>query len=314
MSEGPAPSEAQPTAARALSSDHKRLMRAASAASVGVASALSVLKLWAWWRTDSIALLGSLADSFLDLIASLITLFAVRVAVTPADREHRFGHGKSEGIAGLLQASIITVSALSVAARAVQRLLDPRPVEHVGIGAAVMLVSLALTLGLVGFQRYVVSRTRSLAIMADSLHYRADVLTNIAVLLAIYLSYAFSWYIADPLLGLLVVAVILASVKAIATEAVDVLLDRELPHRARKKIEGIAFAHPAVLGVHDIRTRSAGAMQFIQLHIELDPELKLVEAHAISDQVELEVQKAFPLAEVLIHTDPYGLQEAKDPF
>lgn len=301
----------QPTG---LGAEQKRLMTAAGVASVVVALALSALKLWAWQRTDSIALLGSLADSFLDLVASLITLFAVRVAVTPADREHRFGHGKSEGIAGLLQASIITVSALAVAARAVQRLLAPQPVEDVAIGVGVMLASIALTLALVAFQRFVVSRTRSLAIMADSLHYRADVLTNVAVLLAIYLSYAFSWYIADPLLGLLVVVVILASVKAIASEAIDVLLDRELPSRVRKKIEGIAFSHPAVRGVHDIRTRSSGATQFIQLHLELDPDLKLIEAHAISDEVELEVHKAFPLAEVLIHTDPYGLPETKDPF
>lgn len=289
-------------------------MQAASIASVCVALALSAMKLWAWRRTESIALLGSLADSFLDLVASLITLFAVRVAVTPADREHRFGHGKSEGIASLLQASVISVSALSVAVRAVQRLLHPQKIEAVGVGVAVMLVSLALTLALVSFQRFVVARTGSLAILADSMHYRADVLTNVAVLLAIYLSSAFSWYLADPLLGLLVVGVILASVKAIATEAVDVLLDRELPSRARKSIERIAFAHPSVLGVHDIRTRSSGSIQFIQLHLELDPQLTLLEVHAISDEVETEVQRAFPRAEVLIHADPYGLPESKDPF
>ncbi len=291
-----------------------RLMQAAGAASVGVALILSALKLWAWRRTGSVALLGSLADSFLDLMASLITLFAVRVAVTPADQEHRFGHGKSEGIASLLQASVITVSALSVAVRAVQRLIDPQPVAAVGVGVVVMAASIALTIGLVAFQRHVVARTGSLAIVADSMHYRADVLTNAAVLLALYLSTAFQWYIADPLLGLLVVAVILASVGAIAKEAVDVLLDRELPSRSRKKIERIAFSHPEVRGVHDIRTRSAGATQFIQLHLELDPEMTLLVAHTISDQVEAEVQKAFPLAEVFIHADPYGIAESKDPF
>ncbi|HEU4616707.1 MAG TPA: cation diffusion facilitator family transporter [Gammaproteobacteria bacterium] len=312
MSDGGAAEASAPAAGPGA--EQKRLMRAASLASVGVALSLSALKLWAWGRTDSIAMLGSLADSFLDLVASVITLFAIRVAVTPPDREHRFGHGKSEGVASLLQAAIVSVSALSVAARAVERLLEPRPVEHAGIGAAVMVASLALTLGLVAFQRYVVARTRSLAIVADSLHYRADILTNVAVLLAIYLSYAFSWYAADPLLGLLVVAVIITSVRAIATEAMDVLLDRELPQRARKRIEDIASAHPEVRGVHDVRTRSAGHTQFIQLHIELDPDMRLVEAHEISDAVELEVQKAFPLAEVLIHTDPYGLQETKDPF
>ena len=298
----------------ALTPRQARLMRVAGSASVGVAVTLIVLKLWAWMASGSVALLGSLADSLLDLAASLITLFAVRFALTPADREHRFGHGKSEGVAGLLQALIVSGSAFYVAFEAAGRLLDPVPLEAAGIALGVMAVSLVLTLGLFGVQRYVISRTGSLAITADSVHYQADILTNVAIIAGLFVSYRFSWYFLDPLLALVVVVAILASVRTIAIDALNVLLDRELPGKARRRLLGIVNAHPAVLGVHDVRTRSSGSTEFIQLHLELDPQLTLLEAHAISDEVELEVQRAFPRAEVLIHVDPYGLPDARDPF
>lgn len=289
-------------------------MRIASAASIAVALTLIGLKLWAWLVTDSVALLSSLADSLLDLIASLITFFAVRMALEPADREHRFGHGKSEGIAGILQALIISASAAFVGLRAIYRLVVPGLVSSPDVGFSVMGVSLVLTIGLVWLQRYVISRTGSLAISADATHYKADILTNVAVIVAIFLSTRLGWLIADPLLALLIVALILISVKDIATEALDVLLDRELPTEDRIRIERIAKEHESVLGVHDIRTRSAGAVQFIQFHLELDKRLTLDQVHAISDEVELEVKRHFPDADVLIHADPYGLAEQRDPF
>ncbi|HLF10237.1 MAG TPA: cation diffusion facilitator family transporter [Gammaproteobacteria bacterium] len=290
------------------------LLRAAGAASVVVAVMLIGLKLWAWQRTGSVALLSSLADSLLDLVASLITFFAVRVAVTPADREHRFGHGKSEGIASLAQAIIVTGSALFVGVEAIVRLLAPRQIMEPGVGLVVMLASLVLTIVLVAFQKHVVRSTGSLAIGADAVHYQSDILTAIAVLAAIFLNYQFSWYAADPLLGLVIVGVILASVRTIVFEAVDVLLDRELPSRTRREIIDIASRHPAVLGVHDIRTRSAGSTQFIQLHLELDPGLSLEKVHEISNEVQLQVLNSFPKAEVLIHADPYGFPDARDFF
>lgn len=302
------------TGPRGLDPAQIRLLRLAGVASVGVALSLIVLKLGALSVTDSVALLSSLADSLLDLLASLITFFALRVAVTPADREHRFGHGKSEGIAGLLQALIVSASAVYVAFEAVRRLLSPQPLEQGEIGMLVMGISLALTVSLVLFQRRVVARTGSLAISADSAHYRADVLTNVGVLAGIFAADVLSWHVADPLIGLTVAAVLLVSARRIAIDSVNVLLDRELPTRSRRRIEEIAAAHPAVLGVHDIRTRSAGAAQFIQLHLELDPALTLLEVHEISEAVENDMQKAFPTAEVLIHADPFGLAEPRDPF
>ena len=297
-----------------LDSQQIKLMRAASYASVAVAIALVSLKFWAWYRIDSVALLSSLADSFLDLVASLITLFAVKIAVSPADREHRFGHGKSEGIAGLAQALIITGSASYVGFEAVLRLLSPAPVLRPELGLAVMAVSLLLTISLVMFQSYVVRRTGSLAISADAVHYRADILTNVAVLAAIFASAQWRLYILDPLLGLVVVVLILFSVRAIAISAIDVLLDRELPEEDRQKVFDIGSTHKRVRGMHDLRTRSSGPARFIQFHLEVDADISLIDAHTICDAVEADVRAGFPGAEVLIHVDPYGLEENRDSF
>lgn len=291
-----------------------QLMQLAGLASVAVASILIALKTWAWSATGSIAMLSSLADSLLDLVASGITLFAVKVAVSPADREHRFGHGKSEGIACLIQSLIISASAAYVAFRAVQRLIAPSAVESPELGVVVTICSLALTLCLAAFQALVVRRTGSMAISADAIHYRADILTNLAVLVAILASSAWGLHIADPLLGLFVVAVILWSVREIAKDALNVLLDRELPESDRRRIAEIAYAHPEVRGVHDLRTRSSGTAQFIQFHLELDPGMRLARVHEVSGAVETALRKSFPSAEVLIHADPHGIDESRDPF
>lgn len=291
-----------------------RLVVAAGAASVLVAVVLTVLKLWAWRVTESVALLSSMADSLLDLLASLITFFAVRVAITPPDREHRFGHGKSEAVAGLVQAMIVTASALFVAVQAVRRLLDPHAISEPTVGFVVTAVSLVLTIALVTFQKFVIRRTRSVAVGADSVHYQADVLTNVGVLAAIFLSTRYGWYGADPILALLIVGLILWSVRAIVMQALDILLDRELPTELRRSIKAIAGRVSGVRGVHDVRTRSAGNTQFIQLHLEVDSTLTLGEAHAIAYEVEQRVLAEFPAAEVLIHVDPYGIDEPRDPF
>lgn len=289
-------------------------MRWASYASVCVALVLIGLKAWAWSQTDSVSLLSSLADSVLDILASLITLFAVAYALTPADREHRFGHGKSEGVAGLLQAVIVSMSAIYVAVEALLRLLEPAPLRAPAVGMTVMVVAMFLTGGLVLYQRWVAKRTGSLAIAADATHYQADLATNAAVLVAITLTAFTDWYWIDPVVGLGVVIFILLSVVSIVRQSLDVLLDRELSVDERSRINAIARQHPQVRGVHDLRTRSSGPAQFIQFHLELDPELTLAQAHEISDEVELAVEEAFPQAEVLIHTDPHGVPERRASF
>lgn len=291
-----------------------RLVQSAGVASVSVAVALVVLKIWAWTATGSIAMLGSLADSVLDLFASTMTLIAVRFALEPADPEHRFGHGKLEAIAGLAQSFVITLSAGYVGFRAITRLIEPEPIAAPLAGTVVMLVSLVFTVSLVLYQRFVVRRTGSIAISADALHYKADVLTNIVVLAAIAASSWFGWYRADPILGLLVVLVILASVRAIVLQSLDVLLDRELSVERREQILTIARRHEEVLGAHDLRTRTSGTHEFIQFHLELSPELPLARVHEICDEVEAEVEQRFPRAEVIIHADPFGVVEATDEF
>jgi len=292
----------------------RRLIRLAGFASVSVALTLVILKVWAWLATGSIAMLGSLADSLLDLLASMMTLVAVRFALEPPDREHRFGHGKLEAIAGLVQSCIITASASYVGLEAISRLLVPEAIEAPIAGTLVMLVSLALTISLLLFQRIVVRQTRSIAISADAMHYRADVLTNLAVLAAIAASTWFGWHRADPILGLMVVVVILSSIRAIVLQSLDVLLDRELSADLRAEILQIASRNSEVLGVHDLRTRTSGTHEFIQFHLELKPELSLTRSHEISDEVEAAVKQHFPRAEVIIHADPFGLAELQDDF
>ncbi len=257
-------------------------------------------------------MLGSLTDSLLDLLASTMTLIAVHFALEPADREHRFGHGKLEAIAGLVQSCIITASAVYVGFEAVNRLLVPEAIVAPITGTVVMLVSLVLTISLVLLQRFVVRQTGSIAISADAAHYRADVLTNLAVLAAIAASAWFGWFRADPVLGLMVVVVIFLSIRVIVKQSLDVLLDRELSVPRRAEILRIASRNSEVLGVHDLRTRTSGTHEFIQFHLELTPDLSLTRSHEISDEVEAAVKEHFPRAEVIIHADPYGLAELQD--
>ena len=296
------------------SSERSRLVSWAGVASVTAAVFLLAIKAWAWLATDSVALLGGLADSFLDLLASMMTLIAVRLAAEPADREHRFGHGKLEAVAGLLQASLIVMSSAYVAYNAIARLITPAPVSAPEIGIAVTLVSLGVTAVLVAYQRRVIRRTGSVAIRADSLHYAADLLGNLAVLVAIGLSAGLGWHAADPLLGLVIVFVILASVRDILSQALAVLLDRELSPEIRNRILEIATSHAEVRGVHDLRTRSASTKDFIQLHLELDPTTPLADAHRISDEVETNIRRQFSRAELIIHVDPAGISEPRDRF
>ena len=262
-------------------------------------------KLGAWLVTDSVALLSSLIDSVIDAGASMVNLLAVAHALTPADREHRFGHGKAEPLAAVGQAIFITGSAVFLLIEASQRMFTPRPLVNSEVGIAVMVFSIVATLGLVTLQRYVVRRTGSLAISADQLHYTGDLLVNGAVILALVLAAELGWRFVDPVFGIAIALYILYNAWQIAAGALDMLMDRELPEEERRLIREVILAHDGVLGLHDLRTRASGPQIFVQCHIELDPGLSLLTAHAISDEVEQELRTAFPGAEVIIHQDPY---------
>lgn len=290
-----------------------RLLRLATTASVSTASLLIVVKLVAFLLTDSVSILSTLIDSLLDAAASLVNLIAVRHALVPADREHRFGHGKAEPLAAMAQAAFITGSAIFLVIEAVPRFYAPHPVAREEIGIAVMLFSIVATLALVALQRHVIRRTGSLAISADRLHYVGDLLVNSAVILALLLATQLGWTFADPLFGIGIAAYILYNAWQIASGALDMLMDRELPEEQRARIKAILEGHPGVLGIHDLRTRASGPQIFIQCHIELDESLSLLQAHAIADAVEAELCRAFPDAEVIIHQDPYPAPDVAAP-
>lgn len=285
-----------------------RLMRLATYASVATAGLLIAVKLAAWGVTGSVALLSTLIDSTLDAAASLVNLWAVRHALTPADEEHRFGHGKAEPLAGLGQAAFILGSGALLLAQAAHRLQQPAEVARPDVGMAVMAVSILATIALVRFQKYVLGRVRSVAISADSLHYTGDVLMNGAVVVSLGLGWAFGWTWADPLFAIAIALFLMSSAWRIALSSLDMLMDRELPAEDRSRIEALALAEPEVRGMHDLRTRLSGQQGFIQLHLVLDDALPLVRAHAIADRVEKAIEAAFPHCEVIIHQDPASLR------
>jgi ferrous-iron efflux pump FieF len=279
-----------------------RLLRLATTWSVATAGLLIVVKFGAWIETGAVSLLASLIDSLMDVAASIINLVAVRYSLRPADEEHRFGHGKAESLAALTQAAFITGSALLLSFQAVDRLIHPRAIEQPLIGVWVMVFAIVATIVLLGVQRHVVEKTGSLAIKADSVHYKTDLLTNIATIAAIMLAVV-GWTQADALFGLGIAVYILWSAFHIGFGAAQHLMDHELPEDAQQKIIDIVLTHPEVRGVHELRTRQSGQTPFIQLHIELDGNMRLSQAHHIGDDVELMIKKAMPGADVLIHQD-----------
>lgn len=286
-----------------------RLVRRAAWASLAVAGVLIAVKFAAWVATGSVAVLSSLVDSALDAIASAVNFIALRHALQPADREHRFGHGKAEAIAGLAQSAFVAGSALFLAAESTSRLIRPQEIAYGGLGIAAILLSMVLTFALVRYQGFVAARTGSTAIAADSLHYRADLLVNAAIVGALAAATWLDTALIDPVVALLVAGYILRSAWAIMRTALDGLMDRELPDADRARIVAIVRSHPEVRGVHDLRTRRAGLQPFVQLHLELDGSMTLLEAHEISDRVEAAIIAAFPGAEVIVHQDPEGLAE-----
>jgi ferrous-iron efflux pump FieF len=291
-----------------------RLRRLATYASVAVAALLISVKFAAWLETGSVALLSSLVDSLLDAAASMVNLIAVRHAMSPADREHRFGHGKAEPLAVLGQSAFITGSAMLLFAEAVRRLIWPLPVDNPPAGIIVVIFSIVVTIGLVLYQRHVVRHTGSIAISADELHYRSDVVLNLGVIAALVLSSALDFPILDPLFGAAIGVWIVYSAVRLARLSLFQLMDHELPDDEREKIREIAQSHPDVVAAHDLRTRVAGPTSFIQIHVEMNGSMSLLRAHEISDEVEAKLRAAYPNAEVIIHQDPEGIEEPRSSF
>lgn len=271
---------------------------------MSVATLLVCVKLVAWVLTGSVSVAASLIDSVFDAAASTVTLFASRHAMTPADHHHRFGHGKAEPLAALGQAALIAGSSVFLLVESISRIMDPQPVGHPWVGVFVMAGSIVATLALTTFQRYVAKATGSVAIEADSLHYVGDVLANVAVLCALLLSSQLGWHWTDGAFGVVIALFLAVTALQIGRRALDMLMDRELPEDERARIIEVALVDPRVHGVHEVRTRLSGPNVFIQFHLELDGDMKLREAHAITDDVEARLLERWPHAEVFIHQDP----------
>lgn len=301
-----------PAASEAGAGDGQgRLRRSATYASIGVALVLILAKLAAYLLTEAVSLLASLVDSSMDLLGSMVILFGVRQALRPPDKGHRFGHGKAEPLAALAQAAFVTGSSMFLVYEAINRLVRPAQIEGSWIGIGVMVFSIALTAGLVAFQHHVVRRTGSLAVNADSLHYRGDLLMNLAVIASLLLTGATGWVYFDPLFAFAIAAFLMRGAWNIGRGSLDVLMDRELPQFERDRIKRLVLAHRQTRGMHDLRTRNAGTSVFIELHLELDSHLTLAQAHDITDDVERMLLDAYPNAEVLVHQEPAGLDDER---
>lgn len=304
--------DAADTQASQSQEETAKLLRLATYASTSVAIVLIAAKLFAWAASDSVSLLATLIDSMLDAVASIINLVAVRHALTPADKEHRFGHGKAEALAGLSQSLFIAGSAGYLLIEAWQRVIQPSAVESVELGIFVMAISIVATMLLLAFQRHVIKKTNSTAIRADALHYRTDLMVNGSVIVALLLANA-GWPGFDGLFAGAIAIYILFSARDIIVTSYDHLMDRELPDEDRQKIKALVMQHPKARGLHDLRSRHSGTMTFMQLHLELDDDLSLMAAHKISDEVELSILNAFPGSEILIHIDPKSAVKTAAP-
>lgn len=280
------------------------MLQMAASASVFTAVLLLVIKAYAWWVSGSVSVLASLADSLIDAFASCVNFIAVRYALQPADEEHRFGHGKAESLAGLGQSLLIMASAGYLMVQAVDRMVNPQPLQQLDVAVGVMVFSIVATFCLVAYQRWVISKTHSVAIKADSLHYVSDLLTNVGIVVALVVS-QFGWQQMDSLLAIAIAIYIFYTAISIWNESIQHLLDRELPVEEQQSIERIAMSHVEVLGVHELRTRQSGRVKIIQLHLELDANMPLWQAHEICEEVEREIKEAYPTSDVLLHQDPY---------
>ncbi len=278
----------------------------AAMASIAMALFLLALKSWAAAQTGSVAMLGSLADTALDLLASTVTLWGVRYAAMPADRDHRFGHGKAEALAALFQVVVISISAIAVLWRAVTRLIEGQVTANAEYGIGVSLIAMAVTGALLLYQRHVIRSTNSVAIHADHVHYQSDVLLNGAVMVALALDQFAGIGWADPLFGIGIALVLMWGAWRASSQAVDQLMDREWPEEKRRAFMQAVARYPELAGLHDLRTRTSGAQDFVQFHVWVDPHMTVATAHDLMDRAELGLQREFPGTEILIHLDPEG--------
>ena len=287
-------------------SEYERLVTLAGKVAIFVATLLIVVKLLAWLATGSSSIFAALTDSFLDVTTSSINLLAIKIALKPANEEYRFGQGKAESLAGLAQAAFISGSAVFLIFNGIFSIVNSHQISETLVGVWVMLFSLFITLFLVLFQNYIVKKTGSMAIKADAIHYKSDLVMNLGVLAALFLSqFGLLW--ADGFFAILVGVYIVYGARGIALQSIESLLDKQLSKSEDELIVKLAYQIKGVRGIHDLRTRQSGNIKFIQLHLELDDEQSLLEAHYKGDELEEKLKINFPNADILIHLDPLSI-------
>ncbi|WP_107687794.1 cation diffusion facilitator family transporter [Neisseria wadsworthii] len=295
------------------SAKRELLLKRATTASVCTALFLVIIKAAAWIADGSVSVLASMVDSLTDSAASIINLIAVRFSLKPADEDHQFGHGKAEGLSAMVQAAFIGGSSVFLILNAIDRMVTPQPLEHTGWGIAVMVVSIICTLTLMNFQKKVLKQVQSGAVEADHLHYVTDLLTNGAAILALILA-TFGWLWVDVAVGLIIAAWVMKSAWSIAADAFNVLMDKALPTETVEQIRAAALSVEGVEGVHDVRTREAGGRKFVDMHLDLDGNITLKEAHDIGLQAADKVKALFDgAADVVVHHDPADDEECSKP-
>lgn len=283
--------------------ENSHLIKRAAVASICVAVVLLIAKIFAWWVSGSTSVLASLMDSFMDIAASLVNFFAIRYALTPPDEDHPFGHTKAEGLAALMQSGFILGSGLILILQVAERLMNPDELTAIPESLGVMGFSTLMTVLLVMYQRWVWKKTGSLAVKSDSAHYVSDILTNIAVVVALVAAYM-GFYWLDPVVGLLIAVILVYSAFGILREALTMLMDSAMGEEDELQLKQLIEQTPDVFGYHDLKTRQSGVMQFIQFHLELEAGQSLQQAHDIGDELEKRIVKAFPQSHVIVHYDP----------
>ena len=281
-------------------------VKLAAKISVSVAVLLLALKLFAWFESGASVMLATATDSLLDLFASSINLLILKVALSPPDQDHQFGHGKAESLGSLFQAAFITGSGMLLMLNGVDRIINPVALLKTDLALGATIATIIATLSLVAFQQFVVKKTGSLAINADMLHYKSDLLLNLAVLIALILSQQL-WPSADGVFTVAIGGYLLISAFGIVKQSLDQLMDKELNETDKSKINQIVFSHNQALGMHNLKTRQSGPMTFIQLHLELDEKLPLLDAHNVGESIEFALLKEFEPCEVIIHHDPISI-------
>ena len=285
------------------------LTRRVTLLSVATATVLVTIKIAAWLVSGSVAMLASMADSGLDLVASAATFYAVRYAVAPPDAEHRYGHGKAEGFASLMQAGLVFASAALIGREAVVDLIHPHALQQSGWAIAVMAISILMTSGLLLAQARVLRQTASVAVSGDRAHYAMDLASNVVALAGIALSAWLGLNGLDAAAALLITALLLWGAVGVFREASGQLMDHELPDEVRARIVELMTEDRRLTDVHQLRTRASGPYVHIQMHVDLDPELTLEAAHQVIVAAEKRVLDAFPSADIIIHADPRGRAE-----